>query len=157
MRAFAEWRLLRYLAQRGLNVPQPVAAFYRRSGLTYRCDLITERIVHAQSLSAALATGMLAENIWRAVGTAIARLHAQGADHADLNAHNILFDPRGTVSVIDFDRGRLRKPGTWTASAWTASNLARLRHSLHKIAAPLPPDHFTSASWQHLLAGYRAV
>ena len=34
------------------------------------------------------------------------------------------------VSVIDFDRGRLRAPG-----AWTAGNLARLQRSLTKIAA----------------------
>src|ERR1700679_1509287 len=29
VRSFAEWRLLDYLSQRGLNVPKPVAAFYR--------------------------------------------------------------------------------------------------------------------------------
>ena len=36
VRAFAEWRLLFHLAQRGLDVPKPVAAFYRRAGLTYQ-------------------------------------------------------------------------------------------------------------------------
>ena len=45
---------------------------------------------------------------WRAIGAAIARLHRGGVDHADLNAHNILLDGRGAVSVIDFDRGRVR-------------------------------------------------
>src|SRR5580698_5390058 len=40
VRAFAEWRLLEYLVQRGLRVPRPVAAGYRREGATYRCDLI---------------------------------------------------------------------------------------------------------------------
>ena len=38
------------------------------------------------------------------------------------------------VSVIDFDRGRLRAPGVWTTR-----NLARLQRSLTKIAAGLPP------------------
>ncbi|HEY0800004.1 MAG TPA: lipopolysaccharide kinase InaA family protein, partial [Steroidobacteraceae bacterium] len=90
VRAFAEWRLLKYLSERGLRVPKPVAAGYRRAGLSYRCDLITERIAGAQRLSAALELGALAQSTWQAVGTAIAGLHAHGVDHADLNAHNIL-------------------------------------------------------------------
>ncbi len=151
VRSFTEWRLLFELSQRGLSVPKPVAAFYRREGFTYRCDLITERISRAQPLSAALDTGVLAAPTWRAVGAAVARLHRQGVDHADLNAHNILLDSGGAVSVIDFDRGRLRPPG-----AWTSRNLARLEHSLQKIAAAMPPDRFTPASWAALLAGYRA-
>jgi 3-deoxy-D-manno-octulosonic acid kinase len=152
VRSFAEWRLLLYLSQRGLNVPKPVAALYRRARWTYRCDLITERILRAQPLSAALKAGALAEPIWRAVGAAIARLHRHGVDHADLNAHNILLDAAGIVSVIDFDRGQLRTPG-----AWTLGNLARLKRSLQKIAAAFPPDRFTPASWEELMAGYQAA
>jgi 3-deoxy-D-manno-octulosonic acid kinase len=153
VRAFAEWRLLFYLAQRGLNVPKPVAAFYRRGGLggmAYRCDLITARIEHAEALSAALASNALAEPVWRAIGAAIAQLHHHGVDHADLNAHNILLDQRGRVSVIDFDRGRLRAPG-----GWMAGNLARLQRSLVKIGVGLPPDRCTPAAWQQLMAGYQ--
>lgn len=152
VRAFAEWRLLHHLAGHGLDVPKPVAAFYRREGLTYRCDLLTERISRAQPLSEALQGGALAAPVWCAVGATIARLHRQGVDHADLNAHNILLDAAGTVSVIDFDRGKLRAPG-----AWTSRNLARLERSLRKIAATLPPDRFTAASWEELLAGYRTA
>jgi 3-deoxy-D-manno-octulosonic acid kinase len=153
VRAFAEWRLLLYLAQRGLDVPKPVAAFYRRGGLggmTYCCDLITARIAHTEALSTALASNLLAEPAWRAVGTAIAQLHHHGVDHADLNAHNILLDKGGRVHVIDFDRGRLRAPG-----GWMAGNLARLQRSLAKIAAALPPDRYTPAAWQQLMAGYQ--
>jgi 3-deoxy-D-manno-octulosonic acid kinase len=152
VRSFAEWRLLHLLSQRGLHVPKPVAAFYRRERWTYRCDLITERIPQARALSAALAAGALAETIWRDVGAAVARVHREGVDHADLNAHNILLASDGIVSVIDFDRGRLRTPG-----AWTSRNLARLERSLQKIAAALPADRFTPASWEYLLAGYRAA
>jgi 3-deoxy-D-manno-octulosonic acid kinase len=151
VRAFAEWRLLQYLAQRGLRVPKPVAAFYRRAGMTYRCDLITQRIVSAQSLSAALAGSPLPERTWRAIGAAIARLHSHGVDHADLNAHNILLDDNQGISVIDFDRGRLRAPGRWTLG-----NLRRLERSLSKISMSLPPDRFTPDAWQAVLAGYRA-
>jgi len=38
---------------------------------------------------------------------------------------------------------------------WTAGNLERLERSLKKISAPLPPDRFTPASWDELLAGYQ--
>ena len=106
----------------------------------------------AQPLSAVLQAGPLAAPVWRAIGATIARLHRQGVDHADLNAHNILLDTGGSVRVIDLDRGRLRTPG-----AWTARNLARLERSLRKIAAAMPADRFTPASWQELTAGYRAV
>jgi 3-deoxy-D-manno-octulosonic acid kinase len=151
VRSFSEWRLLHYLSERGLDVPKPVAAFYRRERWTYRCDLITERILQAQPMSAALEVGALAAPVWRAVGAAVARLHRHGVDHADLNAHNILLDTSGVVSVIDFDRGKLRTPG-----AWTLSNLARLKRSLQKIAAAKLPDRFTPASWAALMAGYQA-
>jgi 3-deoxy-D-manno-octulosonic acid kinase len=152
VRAFAEWRLLAHLKERGLRVPRPVAAWYRRAGLTYRCDLITERIMNAQSLSAALTTGTMEPAGWQAIGLAIAQLHEQGADHADLNAHNILLDHNFSISIIDFDRGRLRAPGTWRLR-----NLARLRRSLVKISAGLPPGRFTPDSWRQLLAGYHTA
>jgi 3-deoxy-D-manno-octulosonic acid kinase len=150
VRAFAEWRLLAVLSQRGLPVPRPVAARYRRRGLTYRCDLITQRIANAEPLSAvlardALAGDALAEARWRAVGAAVASLHRAGVDHADLNAHNILLDPEGRVSIVDFDRGRLRGPGTWAAR-----NLQRLQRSLLKIG------HFSAEPWGWLMAGYGA-
>ena len=90
VRTFVEWRLLKRLTQLRLPVPKPVAARYQRHGFTYRCDLITQRIVDAEALSAVLARGPIARGAWRDIGVAIARLHAAGADHADLNAHNIL-------------------------------------------------------------------
>jgi 3-deoxy-D-manno-octulosonic acid kinase len=154
VRTFAEWRLLDALTRRDLPVPKPVAAQYQRCGLIYRCDLITERILNAQPLSAALAAGALAESVWREVGAVIARLHRAGADHADLNAHNILYAAEAAeaaISVIDFDRGRLRSPG-----AWRQSNLERLRRSLEKISRSLPSDRFSPREWAWLHAGYGA-
>jgi 3-deoxy-D-manno-octulosonic acid kinase len=156
VRAFAEWRLLALLWQRGLPVPKPVAARYRRVVLGYRCDLITQRIVGAVPLSAMLAQDALAEVQWRAVGAAVARLHLAGVDHADLNAHNILIAGNGGrgvgVTVIDFDRGRLRKQGNWTKR-----NLRRLRRSLDKISIGLPAGRYTGANWDWLMAGYGAA
>src|SRR6202142_2591074 len=148
VRAFAEWRLLARLHAGGLPVPEPIAARYRRAGLLYRCDLIMRRIAGAEPLSTMLAAAALEQGIWAAIGSAIARLHAAGVDHADLNAHNILVDGRGAVSVIDFDRGRVRPPGEWRAR-----NLQRLHRSLQKISAQLPAGRFTTTAWNWLGEG----
>jgi 3-deoxy-D-manno-octulosonic acid kinase len=151
VRSFAEWRLLDLLTQRGLPVPKPVAARYRRAALSYRCDLITERIVGAEPLSAMLGRGAVTESMWHAAGAAVARLHRAGVDHADLNAHNILLDAKGVVSVIDFDRGRLRAPG-----AWISRNLKRLQRSLVKISRGMPPGRYSERNWESFMAGYGA-
>ena len=65
-----------------------------------------------------------------------------------MNAHNILLDMNDAVSVIDFDRGRLREPG-----AWTLRNLARLHRSLEKVSRA-SDARFTPAAWDSLMAGY---
>jgi 3-deoxy-D-manno-octulosonic acid kinase len=148
VRAFAEFRLLAALHGRGLPVPRPVAAHYRRSAWRYRCGIIVQRVEDASPLSTRLEASPLDATMWRVIGATVARLHAAGADHADLNAHNILLGAGG-VSVIDFDRGRLREPGSWAAG-----NLARLRRSLVKISSVLPPDRFSSDAWGELLEGY---
>jgi len=150
VRAFVEFRLLAELAARGLPVPKPIVARYQRSGMLYRCDLIMQRIVDAQPLSAMLSSHALGDASWRAIGAAIARLHRGRVDHADLNAHNILLGLQGDISVVDFDRGRLRARG----GAWTGRNLRRLHRSLAKIARDLPPDRFCAEAWGYLLAGY---
>lgn len=149
VRAFAEYRLLADLAARGLPVPVPVGARYERRGLWYRCDLITRRIAGAASMSGVLAAAPLHETTWRQVGSTIAEFHAAGVDHADLNAHNILVDGQGAVSIVDFDRGRVRRAG-----AWAGRNLSRLHRSLAKISTDLPPGRFSSDGWRSLLAGY---
>jgi 3-deoxy-D-manno-octulosonic acid kinase len=152
VRAFAEWRLLRILYERGLPVPEPIAARYERGRFTYRCDVMMRRIEAARPLSVLIEARTLSVAEWRTIGAVLARFHGAGVDHADLNANNVLVDARGRVSLIDFDRGRLRAPG-----AWRRANLARLHRSLGKLARALPPDRFTAEAWEHLLAAYRAA
>ncbi len=116
--------------------------------------LITERISGAYPLSSVLARHALEAATWHAVGAAIARFHAAGVDHADLNAHNILLDDAGagggrsgaalTPSTSMRVRtaesgaactsstsiaGRLRGPCAPSARpcAWMSRNLSRLR------------------------------
>lgn len=150
-RAFREWRLLDLLARAELPVPRPVAACYRRSGLLYRADLLTEELPTRLTLARALEATPLEPAVWRATGHSIGRLHAHGVHHADLNAHNLLLGPRGMVYVVDFDRGRVRRRG-----AWEQAVLARLRRSLEKVTAGLPAGRFDEAAWNELLEGCRA-
>ena len=148
-RSFVEWRLLRQLRQWGLPVPRPVAARYTRAGLVYRADLITEELPTRTTLAKALASDALDDSAWRGVGRCVARLHAKGVHHADLNAHNLLLGRDGSVYVLDFDRGRIRARG-----AWESAVLERLRRSLAKVTATLPAGRFDAAAWQSFQRGY---
>lgn len=149
VRSFVEWRLMAQLATLGLPVPQPIGARYSRRGLTYCCDLLMRRIPDAQPLSAALAVAALPPASWTAIGALLARFHAAGVDHADLNAHNILLGKQAALHLIDFDRGRIRPHGPWKDR-----NLQRLHRSLEKIAGELPAERFSAAAWNSLLDGY---
>jgi 3-deoxy-D-manno-octulosonic acid kinase len=149
-RSFREWRLLSALHARGLPVPVPVAARYVRSGLTYTADLLTEELPQSRSLAQALSAGSLPAATWQAIGTCIRRFHRAGAYHADLNAHNILLGSDDAVYLLDFDRGRLRPPGTWQQAV-----LDRLLRSLRKLQAQ-GRIHFNDENWRNLLAGYAA-
>jgi len=127
-RSFAEFRLMRALRALKLPVPRPIAAFYMREGMRYRAAILMERLEGVRSLAdRALVAGRGAP--WEETGRLIARFHRAGLDHADLNAHNILFDANGHGWLIDFDRGVQRIPAT----AWRERNLKRLHRSLVKL------------------------
>ncbi|HJU39356.1 MAG TPA: 3-deoxy-D-manno-octulosonic acid kinase, partial [Tahibacter sp.] len=145
-RAFAEFRLLQTLAARGLPVPAPVAARYRRSGPFYRADLLMRRIPQSRTLAQHLAQETADAAAFARVGATIARFHAAGAYHADLNAHNIML-AGDNVYLIDFDRGELREP----ESGWQRENLERLKRSLAKIGAS-----DLDARWAALAGAYDA-
>ena len=152
-RSFAEFRLLQSLCEKGLRVPLPVAARYRRRGAHYRADIITRRIERAATLAQLLAQGGIDSALAARVGAEIARFHAQGAYHADLNAHNVLLTD-AAIWLIDFDRGELRNP----VSAWQRANLLRLKRSLLKLgAARHGEDAFARGLWQPLLAAYETA
>ena len=129
-RSFRELRLLAALRERELPVPAPVAARYVRDFVTYRAELITERLPDARSLSEVLAAGGMDDARWAAIGRCLRRFHDAGVQHADLNAHNIMLGAKREVWVLDFDRGRLRQPGSWSGRV-----LDRLARSLAKISA----------------------
>jgi len=148
-RAFSEWRLLSRLVAMELPVPWPAAARYIRSGLTYRADLLTVLIPDVISLSDRIATLPCSNEFWQKLGSEIAPFHKAGVCHADLNAYNVQIDKDDKVWLVDFDRGRLRRPGTWQQK-----NLARLHRSLQKIKGLDPRLYYSESSWQQFLDGY---
>ena len=151
-RGFAEFALLAELHRRGLPVPAPITARYVRRGLYYTADLITRTIENARTLTEIIAARDFDSALAREVGALVARFHAAGVDHADLNAHNILVAD-GKLWLIDFDRGEIRGTGT----AWKLANLARLKRSLLKVGAC---DHdqamLDREIWAPLMRGYES-
>lgn len=134
-RSFAEFRLLLQLRERSLPVPRPLLAGYRRRRpLHYSADLLMGQIKQARSLAEEMRAGAIESAVLAALGATLARFHQIGVDHADLNAHNLLFDRDGQWWVIDFDRGRLRQPD----SRWPQQRLLRLQRSMRKLLADDP-------------------
>lgn len=130
-RPFHEFRLMQSLCRRGLPVPRPLAARYRRGGLFYRGDILIERVPGARTLAQCLPDAVADVALWTRLGDTLGRFQRAGTFHADLNAHNILFDRDGGSWVIDFDRGQILRP----AAGWQDANLARLLRSLTKLGA----------------------
>ena len=138
-RAWRELRLLHTLVSLGLPVPAPVAARYTRRGCTYQAELVTARLPYSRSLADKWLAGDLDDGAWRAAGRCIRRFHDAGVQHADLNAHNVMLGAQGEVWLLDFDRGRLRRPGRWQERV-----LARLARSLDKLSR----THPGAAEWR---------
>lgn len=147
-RAFREWRLLRLLRDAGLPVPNPVAAHVYRTGAIYTADIITSYLPDTRKLSWYIEQGRVPGECWRRVGEMIGAVHAQGVDHPDLTAHNILLDGTGRTYLVDFDNARFKREGTWQREG-----LARLNRSLRKVALETGTD-FDEGAWREIEAGY---
>ncbi|MEY2866069.1 MAG: hypothetical protein RIQ43_95 [Pseudomonadota bacterium] len=145
-RSFAEYRMLAVLRCQGLPVPEPMAAFCLRSGLTYRAALLTRCIPEARSFADRIRQG---DAPWAEVGALIARFHRAGAQHADLNANNILCNADG-LHIIDWDKGRMHG----RAGIWTGRVLARLQRSIDK-ECPMVGAAERSEGFQRLLAAHK--
>lgn len=151
-RAWKEWKLLAEMYDMGLPVPLPVAAKVCKGLLTYKADIITQRIPDSLSLAQRLSGGSYDDRCWKMVGETIATFHKAGIYHADLNAHNIMLQKDGKVYLIDFDRGEKRSSGSWERA-----NLQRLHHSLNKLKRYYKEFYFAENNWQELLASYQSA
>lgn len=152
-RPVREWRLLHALAEEGFPVPRPLAARIVRHGPWYRGELWTRAVAGRPLPEAASLPGGAGEAAAaRALGRVLRRFHDAGVDHPDLHVGNVLVRDRGRspedYTVLDFDRGRRRRPGRWRDR-----RLARLARSLEKL--PLAPTERVRW-WRALLEGYAA-
>lgn len=125
------------LRRRGAPVPEPLAAVRHEHRPGYATWLVTRRIPGtvpaAEALAAAPADRM--DVLLEAAGRGVGRLHRAGADHADLNAWNVLLrcdGERPDAWIVDLDGARLQAGALGPRRA--AANLARLRRSLAKLA-----------------------
>lgn len=138
VRSVAELRLLEALQSRGLPVPIPIAAAWWRDGATYRAAIVVGKIADAHTWASEIVAGTENEDGWRDVGAMIARFHAAGLEHGDLNAHNVLFDPTREPWLIDFDKSHLHA----TLSRHRAeANLSRLERSIRKVGSGQSPAY----------------
>ena len=96
-RPFMEFRLLADIVQLGLPGAGAGGCTLLPAGLVYTADLITRRIADARTLAECLAAGQLDTLLAGQVGAVIARFHAAGIWHADLNAHNVLVTDRRNI------------------------------------------------------------
>ena len=126
-RSISEFYILNELNQLGLPVPIPAAAQVIRNGLTYKADLLTQRIPNAQDLVQVLKERQN-KAFYQQLGLTISRFHQYGVYHADLNIQNILQDKNKQFWLIDFDRAKRLKP----QPKWQHSNLDRLKRSFEK-------------------------
>lgn len=150
-RSVAELCLLHLLSAGGVNVPRGIAARTQRSGLTYRADILVEKIAGATDLVARLQQGAIDAAIWPSIGQMIKKMHRLDVCHTDLNAHNILLDQDGQVWLIDFDKCYQKR-----GKGWQQGNLERLLRSFTKEQGKRQ-IHFSDDNWQALLAGYRGA
>ena len=151
-RAFKEWRMLKKMRRLGLPVPEAVAAHVKKGLLSYRADLITEKIENAETLAEFLFEKGIATEQWKGIGACIKLFHQQNIYHADLNARNILLTEEGEVYLIDFDNSDFRI----NSESWKMANLARLKRSLVKFKRNRESFNFHEKNWVELLEGYKS-
>jgi 3-deoxy-D-manno-octulosonic acid kinase len=151
-RAMREFTLLDWMHGQGLPVPRPIAARVRPGLLSYRADLLMARIPDTRPLADILTKTALPATDWGRIGAVIARMHALGVDHSDLNCRNILLDGAGDIWLIDFDKCARRQPG-----AWAQANLDRLERSLRKEKTKQPHLHWNDPDFAALRDGYHTT
>lgn len=132
-RAMLEFDILQQMHDRQLPVPKPYACRVAKHGIVYEASIVTHRL-EGKTLAQQLLVSALADEVWIKIGQTLARFHAEGIYHADLNAHNILVSNEGVVSLIDFDRARYRAFNACPSNEqWCLASMNRLQRSIKKV------------------------
>jgi tRNA A-37 threonylcarbamoyl transferase component Bud32 len=119
--ASREWRHLRHARAAGAPVPEPLALGRLPGG----DEVLVTRFVEGELLADALRIpARERRERLRAVGRAVARLHAAGLEHRDLHAGNVLVGDHG-ATLLDLQHARRRR-----GAAARARDLGQLDYSL---------------------------
>jgi 3-deoxy-D-manno-octulosonic acid kinase len=157
-RAFAEALATERVRTAGVNAPEVLAAAECRTGaLGYTARLATRWIAHGREGAAWLQDAAPAARgaVLTLAGRQIARMHAAGVAHPDLNLRNLLIvEPPGAtapvVHLLDFDRARLYPVAV--PARRRARDLERLGRSARKLGLALEER----GGWGALREGYGA-
>jgi tRNA A-37 threonylcarbamoyl transferase component Bud32 len=124
-----EWQVLQALRAAGVGCPEPLAV-----GAEGGRAFLLVRALTAHSLGAWLADEAdnppARRHLARALGRAVARLHAAGFTHPDLYAKHVFVGGGGDVAFIDFQRTRRRR---WVGWGERCHDLAALDASLSDL------------------------
>lgn len=146
VRSFSEFRLLHRLADMGLPVPRPVAAWYQKTGpVHYRAAIIVERLAGTSPLAEHISD--LDQQSWTDVGATIRQFHDAQVMHADLNCFNVLVR-RNEYFLIDFDKSRIMSERS--GDGWKTANLERFSRSLAKVGG----EDALRRVWDSFMNGY---
>ncbi|MCX7848441.1 MAG: hypothetical protein N2595_10500 [bacterium] len=126
-----EWRVLCHLARIGDIAPRPIACGWQRRGKEWHGWLLAEFMVDTVTFDTLSPPrdSCRAYPAARALGRAVALLHAAGVTHGDLHSGNLLYNPR-TCSwhVTDFSQARIGR----TRRSDLVQDLVQLQHCLGK-------------------------
>ncbi len=146
-RAAEELRATEAARAGGVRAPEVIAAGRIAAFPGYRAMIATRLIPDVRDAAAAFADGAeRAAVLWEA-GRQIARMHAAGVAHPDLNLRNLLVGKPGEVWVIDFDRALVVEGAV--PRDRRRRDLDRLARSAAKLGFPL-----SAAGHAVLLDGY---
>ena len=162
-RSFQEYSILKYLVKKNFNTCKPIIGWVSSNMISYKANLVVEKIEETKTLSATLISIYRGERDsstissgYYLLGKEVAKMHHHGVFHGDLNANNILVtreifystdkSSKG-VYIIDFDKSKIQKISKKDIS----SNINRLKRSLNKIGI------YNENDFQSFETGYKSI